>query len=70
MDIKQSYDINFKDGNYNLGLKVNHFKEGNYHILYIPFLNVSAYGDTVEEAEEMLDECLQQYYKDMNATIS
>lgn len=36
-------------------------KESKMHVMYIPSLDISGYGDTIEEADSMANECLKEY---------
>ena len=42
------------------------FIEGNSHILYIPSLKLSSYGDSLEEARKMIIMVLNQFTKDLS----
>ena len=41
------------------------FKEEQSHIIYIPSLNISSYGDTTEEALEMMKVVARQFFLDL-----
>jgi predicted RNase H-like HicB family nuclease len=41
------------------------FNEGNSHIIYVPSLQLSSYGDTIKEARKMIKIVLQQFSKDI-----
>lgn len=51
----------------NLVLDANciHFKEGDSFIIYLPSLNISAYGDSLVEAKEMFQVCLEEFTRDI-----
>lgn len=68
-----------KIGNHSIkgDVKAVSFMDGDYHILYVPSLNLSSYGKTFEEAQRMLqdvvikDFCLSVIKaKDKNLIIS
>lgn len=42
-----------------------HFMEEDTHIVYLPSLNMSGYGDTIEEAQELLNTSVGTYFKDL-----
>ncbi|XLS28989.1 hypothetical protein ACJD0Z_17550 [Flavobacteriaceae bacterium M23B6Z8] len=43
-----------------------HFKEGEHDILYIPSLQISAYGSNIEEADQMAKESMINFFKDIS----
>ena len=43
------------------------FAEGNSHIVYIPSLQLSSYGDSIKEAREMMEIVLVKFSKDVLA---
>ena len=58
--------INFKRRAVGGLLKVVTFKESEYHIAYIKSLNLSGYGNTEDEAVEMLmDAVVPEFFKEM-----
>ena len=58
---KETITINYKKKIFKVTLKGLSFKEGKYHILYIPSLNLSAYGDNLKEANKMMNICLEEF---------
>ncbi|MBO0947517.1 hypothetical protein [Fibrella forsythiae] len=49
-----SLSINFKSKNIQAQLNLYHFEDNGFMVSYIPSLNLSAYGETIEEAKHML----------------
>ena len=41
------------------------FMDGEYYIFYMPELDMSGYGDTPEEAKEMVKESLNEYFTEL-----
>ena len=37
-------------------------KDTKQHVIYIPSLNISSYGETNDKAEEMMRFCLEEYF--------
>lgn len=54
-----------------LQLSVLIFQEGEYYVSFCPSLNLSSYGDTIEEAKEGFDESMKIYleYTKENGTL-
>ena len=50
----ESLTLNVKQRLYKLGAFTAEFKDGEFHMILLPSLNLSAYGDTEEEAEHMM----------------
>ena len=46
-------------------LRAVNFKEGDFHIVYIPSLRISGYGDTVQEAQELTKLSLEAFAEDL-----
>lgn len=65
MSKKEFLKINLKRRQIKAGLHAVGFMDGEYHIIYIPSLNISAYGDTIKEAQEMMDESLKIFSEDI-----
>lgn len=65
MNKKESLKIDVKRRRINAELHAVAFMDGEYHIIYIPSLNLSAYGDTPEEAKEMMNESLKVFSEDL-----
>lgn len=40
------------------------FKDGGFHVIYIPSLKLSSYGDTAEEATQMMNEVVLKDFLD------
>jgi hypothetical protein len=51
---KEQIKIDFRNKVAKANLKAISFQDGNQFIVYIPSLNLSAYGDTQDEAKAML----------------
>jgi predicted RNase H-like HicB family nuclease len=47
-----------------LQLNVLVFQQGDYYVAYCPSLNLSSYGDTIEEAKIGFDEVMEAYLED------
>ncbi len=62
---KEFLKINFSSGEVKAGLYTYDFKDNEHIITYIPSLNLSAYGSTVEEANERLEEVLDDYFENL-----
>lgn len=62
---KESLKINVKQRKFNAELQAIAFMDGNSHIIYIPSLELSAYGESFEEAHEMMKENLHVFSEDM-----
>ncbi|WP_336126909.1 hypothetical protein [Mesoflavibacter sp. CH_XMU1422-2] len=41
------------------------FKEGDYHIIYLPSLQISAYGDSIREANDMMKISLNEFSENL-----
>ncbi len=41
------------------------FKDGNSHIIYLPSLQLSAYGDTIKEVNEMVKISLKEFSENL-----
>lgn len=41
------------------------FKEGDYEIVYAPALRISAYGDSIKEAQQMLEVSIEAFAKEL-----
>jgi predicted RNase H-like HicB family nuclease len=48
----------------NLSVKIEIFKEGEVYVALSPELNVSSFGETVEEARESLQEALAAFLEE------
>ena len=46
-------------------LRAINFKEGDYHIVYLPGLGLSGYGDTIQEAQELIKLSLEAFVEDL-----
>jgi predicted RNase H-like HicB family nuclease len=53
-----------RDNVMELQLNVLVFQEGEYYVAYCPSLNLSSYGDSVQEAKEGFDETMKSYIED------
>lgn len=62
---KESIKMNHNSRRFNAILHGVGFKDGDFHIIYIPSLELSAYGDTVDEAHEMMKETLRVFPEDL-----
>lgn len=51
--------------NINLQVEVNFFKEGDYIIAYAPALDLSAYGDSEEDAKKSFEQSLKLFIKEV-----
>ena len=47
-----------------LQLNVLVFQQGDYYVALCPSLNLSSYGDTIEDAKEGFDEVMETYLED------
>ncbi len=55
-----------KDRNVRFGLNVLFFRQGDFHIEYIPSLNLTAYGNTEKEAADMMsDVVVKDYFQNL-----
>lgn len=59
--IKISKSKKFFDGQF----RMMHFKDGDSHILYLPSLGISGYGDTPEEAHEILKISITEFTNEL-----
>ena len=64
---KETLNVDIINKNFKAQLNAVGFKEADYHILYIPSLQISSYGDTFKEANDMLKESLNQFSEDIFA---
>lgn len=64
---KEELKISVKNRQFKAKLRCMSFKEGESFIMYIPSLELSAYGDTEEEAHEMMREVLRVLSQDFFA---
>jgi len=62
---KEFLKISVKNRKFKAGLHAMGFMDGDSHIIYIPSLQLSAYGDSFEEAHEMMYEVLAVFSEDM-----
>lgn len=62
---KESLKISVKHRQFNAYLQAIAFMDGDSHVIYIPSLEISAYGDSFEEAHEMMKENLHVFSEDM-----
>ena len=51
---KETLNIDFNKKIFKAKLTGIGFMEGNSHIVYLPSLQISAYGDSIEEANDMI----------------
>lgn len=52
---QEKLNIDFKKGSFKGTLRMVEFNEGDSHIIYLPSLQLSSYGDTLTEARELLE---------------
>lgn len=57
--------VNFSKGRLKARLNAMSFMEGDSYIIYLPSVKISAYGDTLDEAKEMIEVCLEEFSKDI-----
>lgn len=62
---KEFLKINLKKQEVSGGFHAVGFMDGASHIVYIPSLQLSAYGDTPDEAQEMMEDVLQVFSQDI-----
>jgi len=62
---KETLTIDLNNQDFKAKLVAIGFKEGNSHILYIPSLKLSSYGDTIKEAHQMMKISLDAFAKDL-----
>ena len=55
--------LEFKNGHINVSLDIFSYREGNVRIMYSPALDLSGYGNTVEEAKRSFEIVLSEYLK-------
>ena len=48
----------------NLSIRIEIFKEGDVFVALSPDLNVSSFGDTVEEAKESIQEAIEAFLEE------
>lgn len=53
-----------------LRLNVLVFQEGDYYVAYCPSLNLSSYGDSIDDAKAGFDEVMEAYLEDSKANNS
>lgn len=53
-----------------LQLNVLVFEQGDYYVAFCPSLNLSSYGDSIEEAKTGFDEVMTSYLEDCKETNS
>tara|TARA_R110000868_G_scaffold355726_1_gene617287 strand:+ start:3740 stop:4105 length:366 start_codon:yes stop_codon:yes gene_type:complete len=63
--IKENIKIDIKSKRLTATLKGIGFKEGEYFIIYIPSLNVSGYGVTEQEANELVKITLENFSEEL-----
>ncbi len=62
---KDKLKIDFSSKSLKANFGAMYFKEGEFDIFFIPSVQISAYGDSKKEAEEMLKISLQQFTEDI-----
>lgn len=62
---KESLNINIKKQTLKGNFSAIAFKEGETQIVYIPSLQLSSYGDTLDEAREMMEKVLHDFSKNL-----
>jgi len=61
----ESLKINFKEKSIKAKLNAYGFKDGEFYILYIPSLEISAYGDDFKDAYKMAKVSLKTFSEDL-----
>ena len=65
-EIKENLKIDFKHKRGKGIFRILEFQDHGHHIVYIPALNLSAYGDTPEDAKEMMgDVVLEDFFENL-----
>lgn len=62
---KEFLKINRNSGQARVGVYIVSFMDGDQHIVFIPSLNLTSYGDTLEEAKLMMRETTVDYLKEL-----
>lgn len=65
MDRKEFLKISVKHKQFKAGLHGIGFMDGDSHIIYLPSLQLSAYGSSFDKAQEMMQEVLKVFSEDM-----
>lgn len=66
---EEKIKIHHSAGTVEMGLWVFYFKDGDHHIAFVPSLNLTAYGDSESEAEDMLaNDVLKDYMNNLLAS--
>lgn len=53
--------IDFKSKTFRAKLNAISFVDNEFQMVYIPSLNISGYGETIQEAKEMADEVMKDF---------
>jgi len=62
---KETLNIDFNKKIFKAKLTGIGFMEGNSHIVYLPSLQISAYGDSIEEANDMINISLKEFSENL-----
>ena len=62
---KETINIDYRKKIFKAKLNGIGFKEGDSHIIYLPSLQLSSYGDTIKEANEMMKISLNEFSENL-----
>lgn len=62
---KETINIDYRKKIFKAKLNGIGFKEGDSHIIYLPSLQISSYGDTIKEANEMMKISLKEFSENL-----
>lgn len=62
---KERINIDYKKKIFKAQLNGVGFKEGDSHIIYLPSLQISSYGESMEEANEMMKISLNEFSENL-----
>lgn len=64
---QQEIKINLKHQTVTGKLTLFNFIDNGHHIAYLPALNLTGYGDSIDEANELVDVVMEDYWKSLFA---